>query len=110
MSFAAAMVSVVLFAFLNLFHEHACGLESGDFVLRDDDGGVFGDVAGCLLGTCFDNEATETAEIYVFTVGKRVFHYFHEPLDCGEDSGFVDARAFVDFVDNVGFCHCCEFI
>ena len=59
MSFAAAMVSVVLFAFLNLFHEHACGLESGDFVLRDDDGGVFGDVAGCLLGTCFDNEATE---------------------------------------------------
>ena len=59
---------------------------------------------------CFDNEAAETAEIYVFTVGKRVFHYFHEPLDCGEDSGFVDARAFVDFVDNVGFCHCCEFI
>ena len=59
-----------LFCVLNLFHEHLCGLERGDAVLGDDDGGVLRDVAGSFFRANFDDEATETTEVYVFTVGK----------------------------------------
>lgn len=54
----------------HLFHEHFGRLESGDFVLGDDDGGVLGDVAGCFFGAYFDDEATEAAEVHVFAVGE----------------------------------------
>ena len=50
---------------LNLVHEHFGGLESGDFVFRDDDGSVFGDITSCLFRTCFDDEAARTAQVYV---------------------------------------------
>ena len=54
-----------LSALLNLFHEHLCGLESGDAVLGDDDSGILGNVAGSFLRTNLDDEATETAEVNI---------------------------------------------
>ena len=55
---------------LEVFHEHLGGLESGDLVLGDDDGGVLGNVTGGLLRAGLDDEAAETAQVDGFAVGE----------------------------------------
>lgn len=66
---SAFALSGVLFV-LNFLHEDLGGLECGNLVLGNDDGGVLGDVAGCFFGAYFDDEATEAAEVHVFAVGE----------------------------------------
>ena len=74
-----------------LFHEHFGGLESRNLVLGNDDGGVLGNVAGCLLRAYFHNEAAESAEENRFAVRKGVLNNFHEFLNGFENSGTVNA-------------------
>ena len=92
---------------LNVVHEHFGGLECRNFVLWDDDCGVLGDVAGCLLGTSLDDEATESAKVNMFAVNEAVLHNFHELLDGSEDTCFVNSGCFGDFADDFCFCHVC---
>ncbi len=80
-----------LFLVLEVFHEHFRGLESGDFVFGDDDGGVLGDVSGCLLRAGLDDEAAEAAQENRFAVGEGVLDHFHELFDCFENCGTFDA-------------------
>lgn len=89
----------------HLFHEHFCGLESGDFVLRDDDGGVLGDVAGGLFRACLYDERTKATEIYVFTMGKRVLHNFHELFNSSKNSGLFNTGGLGNLVYDVSFSH-----
>ena len=91
---------------LEVIHESASGLESGDFVLGDDDSGVFGYVAGGFLAASFNDEAAEAAEVNVFTVGEGFLYGFHEAFDGCEDGSLFDAGSFGDFVYDVSFCHC----
>ncbi len=88
---------------LHLLHKHLGGLESGDAVLGDDDGGVLGDVAGGLFRAYFDDEAAKSSEVDVLAVGEGVFDYLHEFLDRVENIGFVDACRLGNLVYNVGF-------
>ena len=77
----------------HLFHEHFGRLESGDFVLGDDDGGVLGDVAGGLLRAGLDNEAAKTAQVNVVAMCERVLDGLHEFLDGLKYYGFLNAGA-----------------
>ncbi len=80
-----------LFLSLDVLHEALRGLEGGDVVLGDDDGGVLGYVAGCLLGAGLDDEAAEAAEEHGLAVGQGVLNDFHELLDGFQNSGSFDA-------------------
>ena len=55
---------------LHFLHEHLCGLESGNLVFGDNNGGVLRDVAGSLLRTYLDDEAAETAEVNILAVSE----------------------------------------
>ena len=56
----------VLLHSLHFFHEHFGGLESGDFVFGDNNGGILGDIASGFFGAHLDNEAAEATQINVF--------------------------------------------
>lgn len=86
------MVNNVLF--LNFFHEHFGGLECRNLVLRDDDGGVLGDIACSLFGTGLDDEAAEATQVNVLAVRQRVLYNLHELLYCFEYDGLFDAGRF----------------
>ncbi len=85
---------ISLWRLFHIVHEHACGLESGDFVFGDDDSCVLGNVACCLFRAGLHDEATETAKIYVFAMSEGVFNNFHEFFDSFKNVGFLDAGAF----------------
>lgn len=91
----------------NGIDETISGLEGGNVVLGDDNGGVLLDVASCLLGTLLDIEATETAEVNCFLVHERTLNGFHECFYSSEDSGGVDSGLFGNLLYNFCFCHCC---
>ncbi len=95
----------VLLIVLYLVHEHASGLECGNLVLGNDDGGVFRNISCCLLATGLHNEAAETTEIHIFAARERLFYDFHEVLDSSEYSGFFNTGGLRNFVDDVGFSH-----
>lgn len=64
--------------FSDLVLEGVGGFESRDVMSRDDERGIFADVAGCLLDTGLYDEGTETSKIYIFTVCQTVLHNGHE--------------------------------
>lgn len=86
-------------------HKGFSRLEGGNVVLGDDDGGVFGDVASSLFGAFFEDEATETSQINVFTVGERLFDRCHKRFYDRERSGFVDTGLLGNGVNDVCFSH-----
>ena len=57
---------VGLLTLLNLVHEYAGRLECGYFVFGNDDSGFLRNIACSFLAASLDDEATESAEIYVF--------------------------------------------
>ena len=52
----------------NLFHKHFCRFESRDFVLRNDDCRILGNVSCSFFRTNFYDETTKTTEIDIFAV------------------------------------------
>ena len=67
--------------------------------------GVFGDVAGGLLGAGLYDEGAEASKIDILTMGEGVLNDFHKLLDSSKHTGTVDAGGLVDFVDDVSFSH-----
>ena len=53
------------FLFLHTLHENLSGLESGNIMLGNNEGSVLGNIACSLLGSLFQDEATESAEINI---------------------------------------------
>jgi uncharacterized membrane protein YeaQ/YmgE (transglycosylase-associated protein family) len=90
----------------NHFLESVAGLESGDFVSGDDDGGLLRDVACGLFGAFLNDEAAKTANVNIFTGGEALLYDIHEVFNYGEYVGLVNAGALCDFGSYFCFSHC----
>ena len=47
-------------------------------MLGDDDGGILRDVAGCLGGALFKNEATEATKVYILFTTEGILYAVHK--------------------------------
>ena len=81
------------------------GFERRDVVSRNDESRILADVAGCLLRSLLNNEASETTEIHVFAVCETVFDNGHKLFDNGNNRSLVDAGCLCDFTRNFCFSH-----
>ena len=102
---------MVVFGLVHLlgdfFFEAVGGFESRNVVSRDNDSGVHADVAGGLFGSLFDDEASESTEIYIFAVCEAVLHNGHELFDNGNNRRLVNAGCLCDFTRYFCFSHFC---
>ncbi len=95
---------------LHFLHEHLGGLECGDLVLGDYDGGVLRDIA-CGLGAAgLHDEAAEAAEINILAVCEGILNDFHELFDSLQNSCLLYAGGLGDFVYEICFCHYSPFL
>ena len=81
-------------AFLHFFDEYLGRLENGNVMLVDNDGGIFRNIPRHLLGALLVDEAPETPDINVVSVGHRTFHYAEKCLECDLHIGFVNTCLF----------------
>lgn len=81
------------------------GLERRNLVLRNDQSGVLGDVAGGLLSSALHYEAAEATEIHVLVLLQRFLHVLHERFYYYEDIRSVQACLFGNLGHNFCFCH-----
>lgn len=85
--------------------EAFCGLECRYVVSGDDDCCVLGDVSPGLLCSVFENEASESSEVDIFSLSEGVFYAFHECFHCSEYGLFVDSCSAADVSYDFCFCH-----
>ena len=94
-----------LIAVLDLVDKYFRGLEAGDEMLVDHDGGVARNVARNFFLSFLIDETAKTPHINIVATGHRVFHNGEKCFNRGGDIGFVNARFVRNLVDNVCFRH-----
>ena len=100
-----------LFHFLfHILHKSLGGLESGNVVGRDDNGGVLADVTASLLGTFLHDEAAKTTQVDVLALGKALFDDSHKLLNGGLDGDFLDTGFLSYFSYDFCLCHFSVFL
>jgi hypothetical protein len=96
-----------LIAVLDLIDEDLGGLEAGDIVLIDHDGGVARDIPGDFLLSFLVDETPESADIDILAAGHRRFYNAEECLNRSRNVGLVNSSFFSDLSDNVCLSHGC---
>ena len=80
-------------------------LEVRHFLLRDQDGGLCGDVARRLGSTVLEAECAETSEVDRFSGRYGFLDGIHQTLDDGCNFFSVDARGARNLFNNLFLCH-----
>ncbi len=96
---------LLLNVILDLGHKAFSWLERGDKVLRNDQGGVPGNIAGSFLCSFLHYEAAESSKINVVTMYQALLNRTHEGFNGLLDSYFLDPGVLADFVNDVCFSH-----
>lgn len=90
----------------HLFYESLGGLEARQVVGGNGDRGVLANVAGCLGSAMLDDEAAETAEIYVlFLVEHATLYALHEALHYCGHFFLLQSCLLSNLTDDICFCH-----
>lgn len=98
-------------AVLDLVDENFCGLETGNEMLIDHQCRISGNISRNFLLALFINEASETANIYVASIGHGTFHHTEKCFYRCSHIRLVYSGLFSNLVDNICFGHClCIFI
>ena len=97
------VLKVFLFAYLR--DESLRGLKGGNFVGRNHDGRVLGNVAGGLLRTGLHRKAAKATEVDIFAIGKGTLHAFHETFNNTLHFDSFNACAFRDFIYDFSLSH-----
>ena len=74
-------------------------------MLGNGDGGVLRDVAGHLRCALLDDEAAETAQVYIIIIGQRSLDALHESLDDCLYLHLLNAGALSDFAYDICLGH-----